>query len=101
MFVMDGSIGQAAADQAKAFRQTVPVGSVVITKMDGHAKGGGALSAYVSVNIAQSVSLLRREGDGLIYGRVIVVVPNVRFIIVCVGGPIVWFLRLCCFRSWA
>jgi signal recognition particle subunit SRP54 len=45
---MDSSIGQAAFDQAQAFRQAVNVGSVVITKMDGHAKGGGALSAYVS-----------------------------------------------------
>ncbi|KAG1678183.1 hypothetical protein FOA52_016120 [Chlamydomonas sp. UWO 241] len=45
IFVMDGSIGQAAFDQAKAFRESVDVGAVIITKMDGHAKGGGALSA--------------------------------------------------------
>jgi len=45
IFVMDGSIGQAAFDQAKAFKDTVEVGAVILTKMDGHAKGGGALSA--------------------------------------------------------
>ncbi len=46
VFVMDSSIGQAAQDQAFAFRQTVPVGSVILTKLDGkNAKGGGALSA--------------------------------------------------------
>ncbi|KAK9862886.1 hypothetical protein WJX84_007935 [Apatococcus fuscideae] len=45
IFVMDGSIGQAAFDQAKAFRDSVEVGAVILTKMDGHAKGGGALSA--------------------------------------------------------
>ncbi|MEW5318017.1 MAG: hypothetical protein WDW38_009271 [Sanguina aurantia] len=45
IFVMDGSIGQAAFDQAKAFKDSVEVGAVIITKMDGHAKGGGALSA--------------------------------------------------------
>ena len=45
IFVMDGSIGQAAFDQAKAFRDSVDVGAVILTKMDGHAKGGGALSA--------------------------------------------------------
>jgi signal recognition particle subunit SRP54 len=45
VFVMDSSIGQAAAAQAKAFKESVSVGSVVITKLDGHAKGGGALSA--------------------------------------------------------
>nr|CAB3478459.1 unnamed protein product [Digitaria exilis] len=45
IFVMDSSIGQAAFDQAQAFKQSVSVGAVIITKMDGHAKGGGALSA--------------------------------------------------------
>lgn len=48
IFVMDGSIGQACYDQASAFRQAVNVGSVIITKLDGHAKGGGALSAVAA-----------------------------------------------------
>ncbi|PRW05785.1 signal recognition particle 54 kDa 2 [Chlorella sorokiniana] len=48
IFVMDGSIGQAAFDQAKAFHDTVDVGQVIITKLDGHAKGGGALSAVAA-----------------------------------------------------
>ncbi|KAK9805289.1 hypothetical protein WJX72_011358 [[Myrmecia] bisecta] len=48
IFVMDGSIGQAAHDQAKAFKDSVQVGSVIMTKMDGHAKGGGALSAVAA-----------------------------------------------------
>jgi signal recognition particle subunit SRP54 len=42
---MDSSIGQMARDHAQAFRDAVRVGSVIITKLDGHAKGGGALSA--------------------------------------------------------
>ena len=45
IFVMVSSIGQAAFEQAEAFKETVSVGAVIITKMDGHAKGGGALSA--------------------------------------------------------
>ncbi|KAF8663861.1 hypothetical protein HU200_055196 [Digitaria exilis] len=48
IFVMDSSIGQAAFDQAQAFKQSVSVGAVIITKMDGHAKGGGALSAVAA-----------------------------------------------------
>ncbi|KAJ4798920.1 Signal recognition particle 54 kDa protein [Rhynchospora pubera] len=48
IFVMDSSIGQAAFDQAQAFKQSVAVGAVIITKMDGHAKGGGALSAVAT-----------------------------------------------------
>jgi len=48
IFTMDSSIGQAARDQAQAFKSSVPVGSVIITKLDGHAKGGGALSAVAA-----------------------------------------------------
>lgn len=46
IFVMDGSIGQAAFDQAKAFRESVDVGAVIVTKLDGHAKGGRALRRF-------------------------------------------------------
>ena len=31
--------------QASAFTEAVSVGSVVITRLDGHLKGGGAISA--------------------------------------------------------
>ena len=48
IFVMDASIGQAAESQALAFKSAVDVGSVILTKMDGHAKGGGALSAVAA-----------------------------------------------------
>ena len=48
VFVMDASIGQACEAQAKAFKEKVDVGSVVITKLDSHAKGGGALSAVAA-----------------------------------------------------
>ncbi|KAI5576365.1 hypothetical protein BDE02_09G040200 [Populus trichocarpa] len=45
IFVTDSSVGQVAFDQAQAFKQIVAVGAVIVTKMDGHAKGGGTLSA--------------------------------------------------------
>ena len=48
IFVMDSSIGQACFEQAQAFNKTIKVGSVIITKLDGHAKGGGALSAVAA-----------------------------------------------------
>ncbi|KAL3080859.1 hypothetical protein niasHT_031355 [Heterodera trifolii] len=48
VFVMDASIGQACEAQARAFKDSVDVGSVIITKLDGHAKGGGALSAVAA-----------------------------------------------------
>ncbi|MDG6922498.1 MAG: signal recognition particle protein Srp19, partial [Nitrososphaerota archaeon] len=43
--VIDGTIGQAAMTQASAFHNAVPVGGIIITKLDGAAKGGGALAA--------------------------------------------------------
>jgi signal recognition particle subunit SRP54 len=48
IFVMDSTIGQAAKDQAEAFKDAVKVGSVILTKLDGHAKGGGAISAVAA-----------------------------------------------------
>jgi signal recognition particle subunit SRP54 len=48
IFVMDSHIGQACHDQALAFKSAVDIGSVIITKLDGHAKGGGALSAVAA-----------------------------------------------------
>ncbi|CAG9462640.1 unnamed protein product [Pedinophyceae sp. YPF-701] len=48
IFVMDASIGQAALEQAKAFKEAVEIGAVIMTKLDGHAKGGGALSAVAA-----------------------------------------------------
>jgi len=48
IFVMDASIGQAVSEQAAAFRGAVDVGAVIVTKTDGHAKGGGALAAVAA-----------------------------------------------------
>ena len=50
VLVVDATQGQAVYDQAQAFHQSVQVGSVIITKLDGHAKGGGALSAVAATH---------------------------------------------------
>lgn len=50
VFVMDSHIGQACYDQAAAFKKAVDVGSVIITKLDGHARGGGALAAVAATD---------------------------------------------------
>lgn len=47
IMILDASIGQAAESQSKAFKESSNFGSIIITKMDGHAKGGGAISAYL------------------------------------------------------
>ena len=45
LLVLSGDIGQAAQKQAQQFHDSCNITGVVITKMDGTAKGGGALSA--------------------------------------------------------
>ncbi len=45
LLVIDGTIGQQCFNQAQAFHKTIPVGGVVVTKLDSSAKGGGALAA--------------------------------------------------------
>ena len=45
LLVIDGTIGQQCFGQAEAFHKTIPVGGIIITKLDSSAKGGGALAA--------------------------------------------------------
>ncbi len=48
LLVVDGTIGQQCYNQALAFHKNSPVGGIVITKLDGAAKGGGALAAVAA-----------------------------------------------------
>jgi len=48
ILVIDGTIGQQAATQAEAFHKATPIGSIIVSKLDGSAKGGGALSAVTA-----------------------------------------------------
>ena len=48
IFVMDAAMGQAAEAQARAFKEAVPVGAIILSKADGHARGGGAMSAVAA-----------------------------------------------------
>ncbi len=45
LLVIDGTIGQQCFSQADAFNKTVPIGGIIITKLDSSAKGGGAIAA--------------------------------------------------------
>lgn len=49
ILVIDAMMGQQARVQAEAFNKVAKVGYVIVTKLDGSAKGGGALSAVASV----------------------------------------------------
>jgi len=49
IMVIDGTIGQQAATQARAFHEATPIGSIFVAKLDGSARGGGALSAVAAI----------------------------------------------------
>ncbi len=59
ILVIDAYLGQKAYDLARRFHERTPIGSIIITKLDGTAKGGGAISA-VSVTGAR----IKFIGDG-------------------------------------
>ena len=44
LFVVDAMTGQDAANTAKAFNEALPLTGVILTKVDGDARGGAALS---------------------------------------------------------
>jgi signal recognition particle subunit SRP54 len=48
LLIVDGTIGQQCYNQALAFHKISPVGGIVVTKLDGAAKGGGALAAVAA-----------------------------------------------------
>ncbi len=48
ILVVDGTIGQQCYSQALAFHQVYPVGGIIVTKLDGASKGGGALAAVAA-----------------------------------------------------
>lgn len=50
--VLDAAMGQLASEQARAFNASIGITGVVITKLDGTAKGGGALSAVSETDSA-------------------------------------------------
>src|ERR687889_516693 len=43
--IIDGTIGQQAFNQAKIFHENAKISGIIITKLDGTAKGGGALAS--------------------------------------------------------
>ncbi|MEA2089822.1 MAG: signal recognition particle protein Srp54 [Thermoproteota archaeon] len=64
MLVIDGTIGQQATVQAKAFNEATPIGSILVAKLDGSARGGGALSAVAATGAPiKFISTGEKVGD--------------------------------------
>ena len=51
LLVLDGTIGQNAVAQAKTFAEAIPITGLVITKIDGTAKGGIVLAVHEALDI--------------------------------------------------
>jgi fused signal recognition particle receptor len=51
LLVLDGTIGQNAVHQAKTFAAAVPVTGLVITKLDGTARGGVVVAVHEAINV--------------------------------------------------
>lgn len=51
LLVLDGTIGQNAVAQAKTFAEAIPVTGLVVTKIDGTAKGGIVLAVHEALDI--------------------------------------------------
>ena len=51
LLVLDGTIGQNAVAQAKTFADAIPITGLVVTKIDGTAKGGIVLAVHDALDI--------------------------------------------------
>jgi len=51
LLVLDGTVGQNAIHQGKAFATAVPLTGVIVTKLDGTARGGAALAVRRELGI--------------------------------------------------
>ena len=51
LLVLDGTIGQNALAQAKTFAEAVPVTGLVVTKLDGTARGGIVVAVHEALNV--------------------------------------------------
>ncbi len=51
LLVLDGTVGQNAVQQAKTFSAAVPVTGIVVTKLDGTARGGVVLAVHEAIDV--------------------------------------------------
>ena len=51
LLVLDGTIGQNAVQQAKSFASSVPLSGIVITKIDGTARGGIVVAVHEALDV--------------------------------------------------
>jgi signal recognition particle subunit SRP54 len=65
LFVVDAMQGQDAVNTARAFREALPLTGVVLTKLDGDARGGAALSVRHVTGAPIKLAGVSEKIDGL------------------------------------
>jgi signal recognition particle subunit SRP54 len=65
LFVVDAMQGQDAINTAKAFKEALPLTGIVLTKMDGDARGGAALSVRSVTGVPIKFAGVSEKLDGL------------------------------------
>ena len=66
LLVLDGTIGQNAVQQAKSFAAAVPVTGLVVTKLDGTARGGVVLAVHEAIDVAVKFLGIGEAKDDLV-----------------------------------
>ncbi|MCM3562539.1 signal recognition particle protein [Hydrogenophaga intermedia] len=65
LFVVDAMQGQDAVNTAKAFKEALPLTGIVLTKLDGDARGGAALSVRAVTGVPIKFAGVSEKLDGL------------------------------------
>lgn len=66
LLVLDGTIGQNAVQQAKEFAAAVPLTGLVVTKLDGTARGGIVVAAHEAVDVPVKFLGVGEQADDLV-----------------------------------
>ena len=66
LLVLDGTIGQNAVQQAKIFASAVPVSGLVVTKLDGTARGGVVVAVHASIDVPVKFLGVGESSDDLL-----------------------------------
>ena len=66
LLVLDGTVGQNAVQQAKIFAAAVPVTGLVVTKLDGTARGGVVVAVHEAIDVPVKYLGVGEAGDDLL-----------------------------------
>jgi len=66
LLVLDGTIGQNAIQQARIFSSAVPVSGLVVTKLDGTARGGVVVAVHEAIDVPVKFLSVGEGADDLV-----------------------------------